>query len=127
MHIKQHYKTKEEALALVEDARAYQTKAWPSTKLANGGERPFEAQLALVEEYTLRLRKVWNETPGYIDDGSVPNVEGRKRVEKYAAIVANLALWMVQAATGEEVVQDFVEIPCDHESPCGYTHWKVAE
>ncbi len=110
-YIKQNYKTLEEALALVADAREFQTKSWPSTKQANGGERPFEAQLLLVEEYVLRLRKVWNETPGYIDDGNVPNEEGRKRVEKYAAIVANLALWMVQAATGEIVVEDGGVIP----------------
>lgn len=106
MYVKQHYKTFEEALALVQDAREYQTKAWPSTKLENGGERAFEAQLCLVEEYVARLRKVWNETPGYIDDGNVPNVEGRKRIEKYAAIVANLAIWAIQASTGETIVDD---------------------
>ena len=106
MYVKQNYKTLEQAMALTASARAYQTKAWPSTKLANGGERPFEAQLLLVEQYTAKLRGVWNETPGYIDDGNVPNEEGRKRIEKYAAIVANLALWMVQASTGEIVVED---------------------
>ena len=110
-YLKQHYKTLEEALERVADARAYQTKAWPSMKLENGGERSFEAQLLLLEEYVLRLRKVWNETPSYVDDGDTPNMEGRKRIEKYVAIVANLALWAVQAATGETIVDDG-KVPC---------------
>lgn len=106
VHLQQHYLTLDHAIDLTKDARNYQTKTWPSTKQANCGERTFEAQMLLLEEYTLRLRRVWNETQSYVDDGDVPNVLGRKRIEKYAAIVANIALWAVQSATGETVVDD---------------------
>lgn len=107
---KQHYETFEQGIEALKDARDYQTKAWPSTQLEDCGQRTFEDQLLLVEQYTLKLRAVWNETASYIDDGNTPNIEGRKRVKKYAAIVANAALWAAQAALGEEVVLEEKDI-----------------
>jgi hypothetical protein len=103
------YQTFEEAIELVKDARGYQAKAWPNTELTNAGGRPFEEWMLLLHHYMTKLDAVYTETPGNLPtvvgaDGRGreyrPNIEGRKRVRKYAAIVANLAIWAVQSALG---------------------------
>lgn len=103
------YQTFEEAIDLVKDARAFQAKAWPNTELANAGGRPFEEWVLLLHHYMTKLDEVYTTTPGNLPtvvdaDGRGreyrPNVEGRKRVRKYAAIIANLAVWAVQSALG---------------------------
>lgn len=105
------YASVQEAVALVSDARAYQVKAWPSTSQGNGGERPLEEWFILLDVYIAKLKAVYAETPSYVGDGDRANTEGRKRIVKYAAIVANLTLWLLQAAeghaqTGQEPAQD---------------------
>jgi hypothetical protein len=106
MHNEYVYKSFEEAIERIEDAREYQMSAWPSTTLENAGGRPFEQWAYMLDHYTNKLREVYTTTPSFLDDGMTPNVEGRKRIEKYAAIVANLAIWMVQSAAGKQRVQD---------------------
>jgi len=104
------YQTFEEAIQLIEDARIYQAKAWPNTEKENAGGRPFEEWMVLIRHYITKLEAVYTETPGNILSEEhlkrglagvyVPNVEGRKRVRKYAAILANLTVWAVQSAVG---------------------------
>ena len=94
------YVSFDEALVLIDDAREYQTKAWPSTAEEKGGERPLEEWVILLDHYMTKFKAVYTETPSYKDDLDTPNVEGRNRIAKYAAIVANLAIWLVQAAEG---------------------------
>lgn len=105
------YQTFEEAVELVKDARAYQAKAWPNTELLNAGGRPFEEWVVLLHHYVTKLDDVYTTTPGLLPtvvdaEGRGhdyrPNIEGRKRVRKYAAIVANLAMWAVQSALGSQ-------------------------
>lgn len=102
MQVTYEYKSFEEAIERVLDAREYQMKAWPSTQQENAGGRPFEQWCYMLDHYVVKLREVYTTTPSFIGDGTVPNVEGRKRIEKYAAIVANLALWAVQSAAGKQ-------------------------
>jgi hypothetical protein len=106
------YQTFAEAIALVRDAREFQAKAWPNTEKQNAGGRPFEEWVVLLHHYMTKLDEVYTTTPGNIPDPKavvddacggpryIPNIEGRKRVRKYAAIVANLAVWAVQSALG---------------------------
>lgn len=91
------YISLEHANTLVVEARAYQAKAWPST---TEPDRPFEEWVLLTDVYMTKLKAVYAETPSYINDGNELNLAGLARIEKYAAIVANLALWMVQSAKG---------------------------
>jgi hypothetical protein len=104
------YESFETAIEAVKDAREYQMKAWPNTALENAGGRPFEEWALMLNHYVTKLNAVYTETPGNTavtpttlgdaDGGEeyVPNVEGRKRIKKYAAIVANLAIWAIQSA-----------------------------
>ncbi len=97
------YQTFEEAIALVKDAREFQAKAWPNTEKLNAGGRPFEEWIVLLNHYMTKLHEVYTVTPGNVPNLQgeyVPNIEGRQRVRKYAAIVANLAIWAVQSAVG---------------------------
>ncbi len=94
------YKSLDEALERVRDAREYQVGKWPGTNLENAGGRPFEEWVILMRVYLAKLETVYAETPEHNEDGSY-NVKGLERIEKYAAIVANLALWGVQAAKGK--------------------------
>jgi capsid portal protein len=98
----QGYKTLDEALELIAGAREFQTKKWPSTDLPDAGGRPMEEWYMLLVRYTRKFDEVYAETPSYIGDGTEPNIEGRKRIEKYAAIIANIAVWMTQAATADK-------------------------
>lgn len=91
------YLTFYEAIAKLQDARAFQTKAWPSLTEPN---RPFEEWLVLTDVYLAKLKAVYAETPSYINDGNELNLVGLARIEKYAAIVANLMVWAVQSAKG---------------------------
>ncbi len=93
------YLSLEEALAILKETREYQMRRWPSTE-ANGGGRPFEEWIVLIDNYITKLKQVYSETPSYLEDGKELNVEGLKRIEKYMAIVANLAIWGVQSAKG---------------------------
>lgn len=97
------YTTLEQALAKIAETRAYQTKVWPSI---TEPDRPFEEWLVLTDVYLAKLKAIYAETPSYVNDGTELNHEGMKRIGKYAAIVANLMLWAVQAA-GEPLETDF--------------------
>jgi hypothetical protein len=96
------YESFDDALAAVKDAREFQTKTWPSCDLPDAGGRPLEQWYMLLVRYTRKFDEVYAETPSYLNDGTEPNIEGRKRIKKYAAIVANLAMWMTQAAMADE-------------------------
>jgi len=96
------YKNLDEALILICDARDFQMQKWPSTEVINGGGRTLEEWIVLMDVYLAKLKAVYAETPAFIGDGDVPNEEGLTRVEKYAAILANLALWAVQSAKAVE-------------------------
>lgn len=98
--VKTDYQTFEEAIALVQDAREFQMREWPNTQKLNAGGRPYEEWLALITNYMNKLYAVYSETPGNDKVTNLPNIEGRKRVRKYTAIVANLAVWAVQSAMG---------------------------
>jgi hypothetical protein len=75
--------TIEVAKALIASARDYQTQAWPSL---TEPDRSLEEWILLTEEYRHRYLHLHPVTPA--------------RQVKYAAIVANLAIWAVQAALG---------------------------
>jgi hypothetical protein len=100
------YESFESAIEAVKDARQYQMLKWPNTSLENAGGRPFEEWALLLHHYLNKLDAVYAETPGNITTvvgdactiEEVPNAEGRARVKKYMAIIANLAIWGVQAA-----------------------------
>ena len=92
------YESFESAIAVVKDARIYQMKEWPNTALENAGGRPFEEWALLLHHYMNKLDAVYTETPGNNKETNEPNVEGRARIKKYMAIIANLAIWGVQAA-----------------------------
>mgnify|MGYP001579721234 CR=1 FL=1 len=94
------YASFDEALVLVQDARTFQLSKWPSTAQLNGGQRPLEEWIVLLDNYMTKLKAVYSETPSYLEDGEQPNVDGRKRITKYSAIIANLAMWLVQASEG---------------------------
>lgn len=89
------------AVNRVMETREFQTKTWPSLTEPN---RPFEEWLVLADVYIAKLKAIYAETPSYIDDGKTLNVKGLERIEKYAAIVANLYLWAVQSAKGEQMI-----------------------
>ena len=99
-HVRE-YITFEEAIERVKDAREYQTKPWPSTALENAGGRPYEEWVVLMDVYLTKLKKIYAETPERIDDGDELNIPGLERMEKYSAILANLAIWATQAAKGK--------------------------
>src|SRR5690348_9889504 len=86
------------AIEAVEDARAFQRKSWPNVDLVDAGGRPFEEWVVLLHHYMNKLDAVYAETPGNDRETNQPNIEGRKRIKKYMAIIANLALWGVQSA-----------------------------
>jgi hypothetical protein len=88
-----NYSSVEKALTVIADAREYQTKAWPDTLGYDAGNRPAEEWLCLLQHYQNKLMAVYSESDG-------KTVEGRARFAKYAAVVANLALWLVQATQG---------------------------
>jgi hypothetical protein len=101
------YESFEAAVAAVKDAREYQIGKWPNVAREDAGGRPFEEWALMLHHYIDKLTSVYTETPGNLptvvsEDGVIleymPNIEGRKRVKKYAAIVANLAMWAVQSA-----------------------------
>lgn len=85
------------AIEKVMEARAYQRSQWPSLVEP---DRTVEEWILLTSRYVRKLEDVYSETPSYKNDGRELNLEGLARIEKYAAIVANLALWAVQAAKG---------------------------
>jgi len=95
------YKNLEEALILIGDARDYQMKNWPSVVI-NGGGRTLEEWIILMDVYLTKLKEIYAKTPAFIGDGDVPNEDGLNRIEKYAAILANLAIWAVQSAKAVE-------------------------
>lgn len=89
----ENYGTIAEAFEALANTRDYQLKAWPAaTRPDAGGRTPEEWQL-LLNHYITKLNAVYAES-----DGNTP--EGHARYAKYAAIVANLALWLVQATVG---------------------------
>lgn len=92
------YESFEVAVQAVKDARLFQVQEWPNTALEDAGGRPFEEWLVLLHHYMNKMDAVYAETPGNDKVTNLPNVEGRKRVKKYMAIIANLALWGVQSA-----------------------------
>jgi hypothetical protein len=94
------YLSLEEALEVLKGTREHQTRRWPSTTLHSAGGRPFEEWIVLIDNYMAKLKQVYSETPCYVGDGDELNIEGLKRIEKYMAVVANLAIWGVQAAKG---------------------------
>lgn len=100
------YESFEAAIGYVKDARDFQMKEWPNTQRANAGGRPFEEWLVLLRRYITKMEEVYAETPGTDKVTNLPNVEGRKRIRKYAAIIANLAVWAVQSAVGTAGQQD---------------------
>lgn len=71
------------ARAIVDDAREYQKKDWPSLVEP---DRSLEEWILLTEEYEWRYEHLNPVTP--------------ERRLKYMGIIANLALWAVQAARG---------------------------
>lgn len=75
-----------EAVAAVRDARSYQISKW--TSLVEP-DRSLEEWILLTEEYQYRYQDI-------VIQGS-----DSARIKKYAAIVANLALWSVQTALGK--------------------------
>lgn len=87
------YATMPRVLARVADARAYQMKDWPGTQQVDAGGRSTEEWIVLLQAYQAKLVQVYTES-----DGSTK--EGLDRLAKYAAIQANLALWLLQAAQG---------------------------
>jgi hypothetical protein len=87
----------DDAVKLILDARDYQTKVWPSLIEP---DRPLEEWIVLLDVYLAKLKAVYAETPSYINDGTELNKTGLARIEKYAAIVANLSVWAIQAAKG---------------------------
>lgn len=93
------YESWDDAIAAVRDARLYQMKEWPNTQLEDAGGRPFEEWALMLHHYVNKLTAVYTETPGNDKVTNLPNVEGRARIKKYSAIVANLALWAVQSAS----------------------------
>lgn len=86
----------ERAVELIIEARDFQTVAWPSLTEPN---RPLEEWILLTFEYEYRTVKIAREPQ--------PNLD---RIQKYAAIVANLALWAVQSAKGVDPADDGAEI-----------------
>lgn len=88
--------TLETAVELILDAREYQTKAWPSVMEP---DRPFEEWVLLTQEYIYRVTEISKNEP-----------LNTARIQKYAAIVANLALWMVQSAMGPDPADDGDEV-----------------
>ena len=105
------YESFEAAIESVKDARAYQMREWPHTAQENAGGRPFEEWYTLLVHYMNKMAEVYTGTPGNkaVESGTgkwVPNIEGRKRVKKYMAIIANLAIWGVQSAMGTAGKQD---------------------
>lgn len=89
------YATVPEALDAIGLARDFQTSgsAWPATTGADAGGRTAEEWLCLLQHYQNKIMHVYAES-----DGDTP--EGRARFAKYAAILANLALWLVQSTQG---------------------------
>lgn len=92
------YESFDKAIEAVKDARAFQMKEWPNTALEDAGGRPYEEWALMLHHYVNKLTSVYTETPGNDKVTNLPNAEGRKRIKKYSAIVANLALWAVQSA-----------------------------
>src|SRR5258708_6518798 len=93
------YATVLEALSIIADARDYQVSvAWKDVALPDAGGRSSEEWLCLLQHAQNKLMGVYYETPG-------STLEGLKRMQKYAGIQANLALWLVQATAG--AVQEF--------------------
>jgi hypothetical protein len=91
-HVNQ-YATMPRTLARVADARAYQIKDWPGTAQVDAGGRSTEEWIVLLQAYQSKLVQVYAESNG-------STKEGLERLAKYAAIQANLALWLLQAAQG---------------------------
>lgn len=87
------YTTVEAALERIADARQFQIGKWDNTANSDAGGRPFEEWMVLLRHYQTKLEEVYT-----VSDGRT--VEGNARVAKYSAIVANLALWLVQSAQG---------------------------
>ena len=88
------YATVPEALAVVADARQHQVEvAWKDVAEPDAGGRSSEEWLLLLNHYITKVNAVYTES-----DGST--VEGRARMTKYAGILANIALWYVQATAG---------------------------
>ena len=102
------YATTPRALARLADARAYQMKDWPSTSKVDAGGRSTEEWILLLQRYQNKLVEVYAES-----DGSTK--AGLERMAKYAAIQANLALWLLQAAQGQ--VDNFKETPAPTTEP----------
>lgn len=88
-----NYASVEEALVAIDAAREHQTNPWPDVQKVDAGGRSVEEWLCLLQNYQNKLMAVYSEC-----DGST--VEGRARMTKYAALQANLALWLVQATLG---------------------------
>lgn len=88
------YATVTEAIQVIADARQYQTRmAWLNAAKADAGSRSTEEWIVLLHRYINKLDEVYAESDG-------ETVEGRARMTKYAGIIANLALWLVQATAG---------------------------
>lgn len=87
-----------DVFASIDAARGHQFSEWPQTAATDAGDRPTEEWIVLLQHYQNKLLAVYSESDGN-------SVEGRARVAKYAAIIANLSFWLVQATLGP-VVQD---------------------
>ena len=74
------------AVSQVHAARKYQMEQWSSLVEP---DRSFEEWILLTEEYQHRFKQIFANGQG-----------SAARLTKYAAIVANLALWAVQSALG---------------------------
>src|SRR5260370_13571338 len=88
----ENYGTLAEAIGSIADARDYQRKDWPAVRDIDAGGRQTEEWILLVSRYSRKLEDVYAESPD--------TPQGRARVAKYAAIVANLALSLVQSTIG---------------------------
>jgi hypothetical protein len=92
------YSSLEKAMDIVLESRAYQMEQWTGSL----EDRPPEEWLLLLNHYLTKTNAVYAETPEINKDGTT-NYDGRRRVRKYLAILANLALWGIQSF-GEELI-----------------------
>lgn len=90
------YSSFDKAIEIIKEAREFQATKWPDTERENAGDRPLEEWLLLLNRYVHKMNEVYAETPETNRDGSI-NYEGKRRIRKYVAILANLAVWGIQS------------------------------
>lgn len=89
----ENYGTLSEAIEAIATARTFQRSQWPAVNATDAGGRTAEEWQLLLNHAIAKLNAVYYES-----NGTTP--EGRARYAKYAAVVANLSLWLVQATIG---------------------------